>query len=239
MFTGQSAPPETLPLPAGLPSPVERYYRQTYGAEIPVIQSAVLSGRGTVRFMGITFPARLRFSHVSGKDYRHYIEATFFGYPVFKVNEHYLDGHTRLDLPVGVVENDPKVDSAANQGLWAESLAYPAIFDTDPRVRWEYVDDTHARLSVPYGDAEQVFTVQFDAQSGELTRAETDRYRDEKVGMLRWWGEKYLGNSQSGQPASVTFAVTWEDEGTPWLVYELEESVFNADLTDYIRQTGP
>ena len=239
MFTGQSAPPETIPLPAGLPQPVERYYRQTYGADIPVIQSAVLSGRGTVRFMGITFPARLRFSHVSGKDYRHYIEATFFGYPVFKVNEHYLDGHTRLDLPVGVVENDPKVDSAANQGLWAESLAYPAIFVTDPRVRWEAVDDTHARLCVPYGDAEQVFTVQFDAQSGELTRAETDRYRDEKVGTLRWWGEKYLGNSQSGQPAPVTFAVTWEDEGTPWLVYELEESVFNADLTDYIRQTGP
>jgi hypothetical protein len=36
-----------------------------------------------------------------------------------------------------------------------------------------------------------------------------------------------------------TFKVVWEDEGTPWLIYNVEEMVFNADLTSYIRQTGP
>lgn len=238
-FAAPAAPVETAPLPEGLPAPVERFYRQTYGEQIPVYRSAVMSGRGTLRFMGVTLPARLRFSHIAGKDYRHYMEATFYGYPVFKVNEWYLDGHSRLELPFGVVENDPGVDSAANQGLWAESLGYPALFLTDRRVRWEAVDDTHARLYVPFGDAEQVFTVTFDPQSGELTRFETERYRDANVGTLRWWGDKTVAEGQPGQPPNVVFAVTWEDEGTPWLVYELEQAVFNADLSGYIRQSGP
>jgi hypothetical protein len=225
-------------LPAGLPGPVERFYRQTYGDEVPVYHSAVITGRGSVRFMGITFPARWRFTHDAGKAYRHYFEITFYGFPVLKVNEHYLDGHARLVLPFGVVENDPGVDSAANQGLWGETFAFPSVFLTDPRVRWVAVDDTTARLHVPFGSEEQIFTVSFDPRTGGLARMETMRYRDEKSGKLRWWGELIRGKGHDGQPATY-FAVTWEDEGTPWLVYEMEEAVFNSDVSTYIRQTGP
>ena len=32
---------QTVPLPEGLPAPVERYFQQLYGDEIPVITSAV------------------------------------------------------------------------------------------------------------------------------------------------------------------------------------------------------
>ena len=53
----------------------------------------------------------------SGLGYRHYIEATIFGYPLLKVNERYLDSEARMELPVGIVENKPKVDIAANLGL--------------------------------------------------------------------------------------------------------------------------
>jgi hypothetical protein len=234
-FTGQANPPEMVPLPSGLPAPVERYYRQVYGDQVPRITSAVMTGRGTLRFMGVTLPARLRFSHIAGQDYRHYIEATFFGFPVFKVDETYLDGHSRLNLPFGVVENDPGVDSAANQGLWAESLAFPAIFITDPRLRWEARDAYSAALYVPFAGGEQVFRLDFDPHTGAITRLETDRYRDEKAGVLRWWGELL----PTSDPSRPKFTVTWEDEGTPWLVYTLEDSLFNADLSAYIHQTGP
>jgi hypothetical protein len=44
------------------------------------------------------------------------------GIPAITVNEHYLDGHSRLELPFGTVENEPKIDMAANLGLWAESI---------------------------------------------------------------------------------------------------------------------
>ena len=236
-YTAPATPIQTIPLPAGLPAPVERFYRLTYGDQVPVYTSAVISGRGTLRFMGITFPTRLRFSHLTGQDYRHYIEATFYGLQIMKVNEHYLDGHSRLALPFGVVENDPGVDSAANQGLWGETMFFPAVFLTDQRIRWEAVDEKTAKLTVPFGKDEQVFTVDFDQQTGLMTRMETLRYRDAKVGKLRWWGEVMPVNNRTGRLVT-RFAVSWEDEGTPWLVIQIEDIVFNSGVSSYIRQTG-
>jgi hypothetical protein len=96
-----------------------------------------------------------------------------------------------------------------------------------------------ARLIVPFGESEQEFTVRFDPQSGELVHIETLRYRDEKVGALRWWGDLIQGGSLNGEPGSLTFEVTWEDEGTPWLVYQVEDKVFNSDVSDYIQRKGP
>ncbi len=78
---------EWVPLPGNLPTPVERFYQQVYGGQIPVISSAVISGRATMRISPITFPARFRFTHQAGQNYHHYIEATFFGFPIMKVNE--------------------------------------------------------------------------------------------------------------------------------------------------------
>ncbi len=239
-FPAPAATIETVPLPKGLPAPVESFYRQTYGDRIPVYHSAVMSGRGSVRLMGITFPALIRFSHISGQDYRHYIEANFYGLPILKANERYLDGHNRLELPFLVAENDPCADSAANQGLWAETLAYPAFLLRDARVRWGPIDETHASLTVPFGDGEQVFIIQFDPQSGEMIRYETNRCHDAKKGTIRWWGDiTTSGESQNGKPRNKITTATWEDEGTPWIVFEVEEAAFNADLSSYIRQKGP
>jgi len=239
-YTGIPAPVTTRPIPAGLPEPVERFYNAYHGDEVPVYSSAVVDLRGTVRFMGITFPARYRFSHLTGRDYRHYFETTFWGIPVMKVNERYVDGHGRMELPFGVVENDPGIESAANQGLWAETMAFfPAVLLTDERVRWEAVDDTTAKVYVPYGESEQVFTVQFDPQTGLLDQLETLRYRDEKLGAIRWWCEMIRDENSNGGDSPIRITAAWEDEGTPWLMGEAERTVFNADLSSYIRQTGP
>jgi hypothetical protein len=111
---------------------VDRYFRSVMGDQVPVINSAVITGRGRLRFSGLTFPARFRFTHKAGQGYRHYIEATWFGFPLLRVNEWYLDRRARLALPVGVVENEPKVDMAANLSLWGESVRLPSILVADP-----------------------------------------------------------------------------------------------------------
>jgi hypothetical protein len=90
----QKTDTKTIPLPSGLPAPVERFYRTVYGDKIPVIETAVFIGRGRIRPFGVWLPARFVFVHNAGKDYRHYIEATFFGLPFLKVNEGYLDGES-------------------------------------------------------------------------------------------------------------------------------------------------
>src|SRR5215208_2390330 len=103
---------KTIPLPSGLPVPVERFYKTVYGDEIPVMETVVAKGRATISPFGVKLPARFIFVHNAGKDYRHYIEATWFGMPFLKVNEGYLDGKSFFESPMGNIYDD----ASTNQG---------------------------------------------------------------------------------------------------------------------------
>ena len=228
----------TSPLPDNLPTPVERFYRQVYGEEIPVIDSTVISGRATMRVNGITFPARFRFTHIAGQGYRHYIESTLFSIPIMKVNEYYLDGHGRMELPFGVFESE-QIDQAANLGLWAEAIWFPAIFITDPRGSWEPVADETAVLVSPFGDDQQRVGVRFAPETGLLHFMESRRYRDaEGGGKILWINAALEWDTVNDNLIPSVGAVTWFDEGTPWAVFTVEESIYNAEVGEYIRTTG-
>jgi hypothetical protein len=231
---------ETIPLPEDLPAPVARFYRSVYGNEVPLIHSAVITAEGDLRFGGVTFPARLRFTHEAGKNYRHYIEATMWGAPVLQVNESYLDQQARLELPFGVIEHDPKVNAAANLGLWGESIWLASLFVTDPRVRWEAVDDISARLIVPFGNEEDRFMVRFDRRTDLI----------ETMSALRWKGNgsnaQRVGWHLNAQDWAIRHgillplrgSVTWTDEESPWLDLNLSDIAFNVDVSRYIRERG-
>lgn len=231
---------EYIPLPDHLPAPVQRFYQTIIGDQIPVIQSAVLTLSGTLRFKGITFPANLRFTHEAGQNYRHYIEAFAFGYPLLKVNERYLDGVGHMELPFGVVEDNPKTNTAANLGLWGESIWLPSIFITDSRVRWEAIDSTTARLIVPCkGYADDSFTLTFDPETGLLARMEALRWRSESDKAKILWRIEPRGWSEThGMKIPSPAAVTWMDQGTPWLVASLTHAAYNVDVSTYIRGKG-
>src|SRR5450759_1983603 len=183
------APSRTVAMPAGLPKPVERYFRGLFGHQVPVIDSVVITGRGRIRPMGFWMPARTRFTHDAGRGYRHYIEACWFGLPFMKINERYVDGASLMEIPIVGNDSGPKVEQAANLGMWAELWsAAPSVLLTDPRVRWEAVDDTTSRLIVPLGDsgATDSFTVRFDRETGAIASMEALRYRDSKGGKVPW-----------------------------------------------------
>ena len=232
---------KTIPLPAGLPAPVERFYKTVYGEEIPVIETVVIKGHADLSPFGVKFPARFLFVHNAGKDYRHYIEATWFGIPFMKVNESYVDGNSHFELPVGKFDNDPSITQGAVLGLWAESAWFPAIFLTDERVHWEPVDDKTAMLFVPFGEQEENFVVRFDPETGLIDLMETMRCRDAGPEMKKilWITKSLPGGNIPGSKLSAVGSATWLDQGKPWATFTLEEVDYNVDVGEYIRQRGP
>jgi len=240
-YSEQTPALETKPLPEGLPAPVERYYRTVYGETLPVIESAVIQGRAVIRpVMNIPFPARFLFVHNAGKDYRHYIEATWFGIPLMKVNEGYLDGASFFESPMASYTDEPNANQGANLALWAEAGWFPSLWVTDPRARWEAVDAHSALLYVPFEAGEETFVVRFNPESGLVDTMEAMRYRE--VGAdkrkILWITRNEPGQLLPGTQLSAVGSAIWLDQGKPWATFTLEEVVYNVDVSEYIRQKG-
>ncbi|HSN75992.1 MAG TPA: DUF6544 family protein [Anaerolineae bacterium] len=244
----QSLPPHpeatptltTVPLPAGLPAPVERFYKVVYGDRIPVVESVVIKGRATISPFGVKLPARFIFVHNAGRGYRHYIEATWFGLPIMKVNERYLDGKSLFELPFATYEDDASTNQGANLAVWAEAAWFPGIWITDPRVRWQPVDEHTALMFVPFGDQEENFVMRFNPNSGLLDSMEAMRYRDagDQAKKILWITQNMAGPTLPDSKLSAVGSATWLDQGKPWAVFTLEDINYNVAISEYIRQRG-
>jgi hypothetical protein len=215
-FGVQTPPLEMRPLPAGLPAPVERFYRLTYGDNLPVIASAVVSGRGAMAPFRVSLPMRFRMLYTVGRDYRAEFEATFFGLPVMRAAETYIDGHGTGQTPAGT-DQGAWFDQAINVRIWCELLQWmPAALLGEPRVAWEPVDETTALLRVPFGEQKQTIVVRFDPETGQL------RYFE----------------AMKGRSASETLLWIngiWADQGKPWITLNIEEQLYNVPVVDAIR----
>ena len=231
----------TVPLPAGLPEPVERFYRTVYGEEIPVVETVVIQGRGIMKpFLNIPIPARFVFVHNAGRDYRHYFEATLFGIPLLKINEGYIDGESFFESPMGRYYDEQNANQGANLALWAEANWFPSLWLTDERVHWEPVDKYSALLYVPYEKGEESFIVRFNPQTNMIDMLEAMRYRDLGQGQpkILWIARNEPGEPVAGTNFSASSSVMWLDQGKPWAYFNLEELNYNFDVSSYIRQRG-
>lgn len=231
---------DTIPLPTGLPIPVERFYRKIFGERIPFIQTAVMTGRATLRPFGpLTLPGRFRFTHLLGQGYRHYIEATFFGIPILRVNERYLDRKSLIEIPIIGRSEGPKTEQAANLGMWAELFLIPSVLLTDPRVHWEPYSDESAVLVVPFRDNQERFIVRFHPETGLIRYAEVMRYQNENSTMKSLWITTSIEETwKNGFIVHSTGAATWFQDGKPWAFFTTEDIQYNIDIQDYIRAKG-
>lgn len=212
---------QAQPMP-DLPEPV-RAYLQTVAADLPVMHSAVMIGRFTMRLGGVRVPGRWRFSHQVGRGYRHEMDIVLAGRRVTGADERYVDGHARLDLPGREVE-DPRVDVAANLSMWGEYLWLPSVLGT---AQWEPIDAVTARMVVPGGE----FLARFDPESHLLTRLETLRWRDPADPQPLPWATTNLAWTRIGGIGVPAVAeVQWGDQEQPWLQLSLDDVVWNVPV---------
>jgi len=216
-------------IPTDLPAPVRRYFQVAVGDQAPRIESLVVCGRARANF-GLWLPLRYRLVHRPGYDFERYMEVTWFGLPVLKAIDRYIDG-VGMTGPLGKAAMGPAVDQGANMILWAEAPLMPSLWITDERIRWEAVDDTTARLIFPYDQEEDELTVHFDPESGLIAQITALRYRDEEHGKIPWHVDFTSWQTVNGAKLPARIAVTWEDQGEPWSYWDFEHVFWNVDIS--------
>lgn len=235
------AAPRLIPIPAGLPAPVERFARTIYGESLPEVQSAMVLGRAQLAPTGMPMPTRFRFYYDAARSsHYHDIQVAWFNLTFMRIHERNLEGHVKLDLSIiGKVDDAPKTNHAGIQGYWSEALAWvPAIALTDPRVRWEAVDDTTARLFLPGLDDVEALTVRFDPATGLLSEVETLRYQsEENPDRWRWFNRILAWDTVNGQRVPVRSQTQWREDA-PWATWEVEQVVLNVDVAARLAQFG-
>jgi hypothetical protein len=223
------------PIPSGLPEPVARYLGVVVGDTLPLMESAVLSGRMTMRIKGPALPGRWRFVHEVGTGYLHHMELMMFGRTLVTAQERYLDGHAELNLPTGRVAGEPRIDRAANLSMWGEYLWLPSAL-VDPRVQWQPIDAVSARLVVTQADGPDELVAWFDPQTGLLDRFEAQRWRDAADPQpMRWVTRVHAWTRIDGIGVPAVASVQWGDQEQPWLRLSLDEVVWNVDVSKQLR----
>ena len=241
-FPQPSGPPAgSRPLPQGLPAPVDRWLRGIYGQSVPVVRTLVVTGRGRINPFGAWMQMRFRFTHDVGQGYRHYIEATWGGRPVLRVNERYLDGQSLIEIPLVGTDSGPRVEQAANLGMWAElAAAAPSALVTDDRVRWHPLDDQTATLDVPLGpSARDSMTARFDPATGRLRWLEAWRHRSSsEPDKVLWIAAQEAGPTVGPLRLPAAGTATWADKGDPWARFVTEDIRTDVDVSTYLRARG-
>jgi hypothetical protein len=219
----------TVEVPPDLPAPVRRYFQAVLGDQAPRIESLVVCGRARANF-GFWLPLRYRLVHRPGYEFERYMEVTWFGLPVLKAIDRYVDG-VGMTGPVGKAAIGPAIDQGANMVLWAEAPLMPSLWLTDSRIRWEAIDDTTARLFFPFGEEEDELMVYFDPESGLVAWMSALRYRDEQSGKIPWRVDFTSWQTINGVKLPARITVTWEDQGKPWSYWDFEGIYWNVDIS--------
>jgi hypothetical protein len=82
--------------------------------------------------------------------------------------------------------------------------------------------------------------VTFDPDTGLIRRLETLRYRDADEGAqeILWRNDVDAWARYGDLLLPSRASVTWEDQGFPWLEISVDEVVYNADVSAYVRARG-
>lgn len=222
----------TVAIPAALPAPVRRYLQVAFGDQVPRVESMVAWGRARARF-GLWMPLRFLLYHRPGQAFKRDMEVAWFGLPVLKAMDQYIDGKG-MTGPVGNAATGPEVDQGSNMILWAEATFYPSLLITDPRIRWEAIDDSRARLLFPFGDQQDELIFHFDPQTGLVTRTWALRYQGATGEKTPWYAEIVEWQSVNGMQLPRRVAVTWEKEGSPWSEWTFDGIRWNVDITQQL-----
>lgn len=115
---------------------------------------------------------------------------------------------------------------------------FPSFWVTDPRARWEALNENSALLYVPLGDVEENFVVRFNTDTYLVDSLEAMRYRDAGAGAKKilWIARNVDGKKIEDTKLDAVDSATWLDMGVPWAAFTLEDVVYNVGVSEYLLQ---
>lgn len=221
---------------ASLPQPWKKFYKKLAEHENQrKVKSAIVEGTARLRISGITFSARFQFIHQAGEAYRHLITLTWFNLPIFTVDEIFQNGEAKMSLPMGVIENGPNVNSAANMALWAEAIWFPTLWLEDNRASLLQKSENHTgEVTFPWKNITERMAFHFDEKNGLITYGEAMRFKlpeDQHRTLWQTTADEWAEFEAGLLPSKAS--IKWMNDKKPWAEFYVTNVIYNENVDAY------
>ncbi len=151
-----------------------------------------------------------------------------------------IGGASFFESPIAGDAGDANDNQSAYLAVWAETIRFPARWVTNPRARWEPVDEHTALLYLPLKEGEGNFLVRFDPQTGLIDAMETMRHRDAGEGQAKvlWRLHHEIKTPLVQSNTGYIGSAMWLDQGAPWAYFTVEELFFDVGAGKNTHQGG-
>lgn len=222
-------------LPADLPAPVRRHFESLSPGPLPRTETAIIWGRMRMKVFGLWMPMRMRSYFEAGRQFSRRMDVCWSGVPFMTAVDSYLDGVGRLQLRSETASNEA-IGQGQRIALWAEAALTPSVYLTSDQVRWEPAGEHRARLKVMVdGGDDETLTWDFHPQTGRLVTITALRHRHGTPEKVIWRADYLNWRTLHGVLLPVKLQATWDDQGTPYAVMEIDGAAFNLDVAAYLR----
>lgn len=224
---------DVMPADPEWPELLHQWLATAHGGVVQAATTAEFVGTGRIRLgRSPWLPVSYRTSHRLGHEFIAEVAATWFGRPVVRGMDAYVDGRgvqrARDTVTVG-----PGLDSDGVSFLWSEAMLVPATW-SQPGVKWTQPDERTLMLDVSGSEvaAPVTATVTCDPESGLPQSFQVPwRSKNPEGTVGAGWRVSYEEwREVQGAWAPGLVEVQWQDEDRPWFRMRMEPPVLNADV---------
>lgn len=219
-----------------LPLPVARWLGAAWPHGVGRVYSIALSGPLRIRRRMMWLPGDGEMHFDLGKGYVSDLRVGLGPLTAVRGLDLFVDGTgmTRVGTETSM---GPEIDQGAFIALWAESILFPSTWASLPGLRWIPVDESQARVELPFRGGIETATLHFDAKTTPFPVAfEADRYKVAGGPKVGWRAAYEDWQWPDGLAMPTRMVVTWDDEPGPWLDMRVESMTLDEPMERHFER---
>ncbi len=219
-----------------LPLPVTRWLEAAWPYGVGRLRSIALSGPLRIRRRRMWLPGDWNMHFALGEGYVSDLRVGLGPLTAVRGLDLFVDGTgmTRVGTETSM---GPEIDQGAFIALWAESILFPSAWASLPGLRWTPVDDTRARVELPFLGGTETATLHFDPRVTSFPVAfEADRHKVPGGPKIGWRAHYEDWQWPDGLAMPTRMVVTWDDEPGPWLDMRVESMTLDEPMARHLER---